>query len=126
MLKVHVNKLGDITILRLQGRIVTGETTPLRNAVLSLSDASALVLDLSRVSRIDAGGLGVILELRELTQSKGIEFKLMNVTKLVQQVLELTRLNSVFEISSEAEVLAVKSRGGLAAVVEAAPSVSRS
>jgi anti-sigma B factor antagonist len=118
MLKVHAQKLGEVTILCVQGGIVTGETTPLRNAVQSLLNVSAVVLDLARVSRIDAGGLGVLLELREQTQLKGIEFRLMNVTKLVQQVLELTRLNSVFEISSPAEIQSMVSGDRPAAVAE--------
>jgi anti-sigma B factor antagonist len=120
MLKVHAQKLGDVRLLRLQGRIVIADTTTLRDAVLSQSDASAVVLDLARVSGIDARGLGVLLELREQTQAKGIEFRLMNVTKLVGQVLEITRLNSVFEISSEEEVVSEASGGRLAAAVETA------
>jgi anti-sigma B factor antagonist len=118
MLKVHAQRLGNVAILRVQGRIVIGETTTLRNAVLSQSAASVLVLDLARVSRIDAGGLGVLLELREHTQSKGIEFRLMNVTRLVQQLLEITCLNSVFEIYSEREVLSAASRSRPDAAVE--------
>jgi anti-anti-sigma factor len=98
---VQTQKLGDVTILRLGGRIEIGETIPLRNAVLSQSNASAVVLDLARVSGIDARGLGVLLELREWTQSKGIEFRLINVTKLLQQVLKITRLDSVFDISAQ-------------------------
>lgn len=101
MLKVQTQKLGDVTILRLGGRIEIGETIPLRNAVLSQSNATAVVLDLARVSGIDARGLGVLLELREWTQSKGIEFRLINVTKLLQQVLKITRLDSVFDISAQ-------------------------
>ncbi|MGH9882112.1 MAG: STAS domain-containing protein [Pyrinomonadaceae bacterium] len=120
MLKIHARKLGDVTILCLKGRIVVGENKTLRNAVLSQSDVSLLVLDLSGVTRIDASGLGVLLELREQTHSKGIEFRLMNVTKLVEQVLEITCLNSVFEISSEGEVLSRVSRALAAAIVEAA------
>lgn len=61
-----------------------GETTTLCHPMLSHSDASVLILDLAQVSVIDARGLGMLLELREQTQSKGIELKLMNVTKLVQ------------------------------------------
>ncbi|MGI8732591.1 MAG: STAS domain-containing protein [Pyrinomonadaceae bacterium] len=99
MLKVHTQKLGDVTILCLRGRIAIGDTTPLRNAVLSQADASAVVLDLARVNGIDARGLGVLLELREWTQTKGIEFRLRNVTRLLQQVLKITRLDSVFDTS---------------------------
>jgi anti-anti-sigma factor len=59
-----------------------------------------VVLDLAQVALIDASGLGALLELREWTQSMGIEFRLMNIRKLVQQVFEITRLDTVFEISS--------------------------
>src|SRR6266849_8378453 len=100
MLKVHAKNLGTVAILCLQGRVVRGETAALLNGVHSQSEVSAVVLDLARVSTIDAGGLGVMLELREQTQSKGIAFKLINVTKLVSRLLEITRLNSVFEITS--------------------------
>jgi anti-anti-sigma factor len=105
MLKVHAKNLGNIAILCLQGRVVSGETAALRNALASQSEVSAVVLDLARVSTIDAGGLGVMLELREQSQSRGIAFKLMNVTKLVSRVLEITRLNSVFEVTSGMELL---------------------
>jgi len=114
MLKVHAKRLGAETILCLRGRIVTGETSTLRDAVLSQSEIAVVVIDLAQVSGIDAGGLGVLLELREQTQSKGIKFRLMNVTKLVRQVLEITRLDSVFEISCEGDVQsdAVRRRAG--------------
>src|SRR5713226_5429223 len=120
MLKVHAKNLGSIAILCLQGRVVSGETAALRNAVHSQSGIRAVVLDLARVSTIDGGGLGVMLELREQTQSKGIDFKLMNVTKLVSGVLEITRLNSVFEVTSGAEILAAVSRGRPASAIELA------
>ena len=104
MLRVHAQKLGQIVVLGLRGGMVAGDTTALRNKVESLSNVSMVVLDFARVNRIDAGGLGALLELREQTIAKGIEFKLMNVTRLVKQVLEITRLDSVFEISSELEL----------------------
>ena len=105
MLRVHTKKFGTLAILCLRGRIVTGETVALRKAMHAQTGLSAIVLDFARVSTIDAGGLGVMLELREQTESKGIEFKLINVTKPVSRMLEITRLNSVFEITSGAEVL---------------------
>ena len=104
MLRVHTQRLGDVATLRLNGRIVNGlETTTLRRCVSAQEGASVVVLDLARVNGVDAGGLGALLELREWTQSKGIEFRLVNVTQLVKQVLEITRLNTVFEISSEGD-----------------------
>jgi anti-anti-sigma factor len=82
---------------------VTGETETLRKAVQSLSEVSAVILDFARVTTIDAGGLGVMLQLRELAGSRGIRFELMNVTKQINRVLEITRLDSVFQITSEVE-----------------------
>jgi len=96
MLKVHTTKLGNVTVLCVQGKIVHGQTELLRRAVLAHADASVIVLDLARVTTIDAGGLGVMLELREHTQSRGNEFRLKNVTRLVHHVLEITHLNEVF------------------------------
>jgi anti-anti-sigma factor len=110
MLKVHARNLGTVTVLCLQGRIVNGETATLRKAVHSQSRVSAIVLDLTRVSTIDAGGLGLMLKLREQTESRGIGFKLMNVTKLVSRVLEMTRLDSVFEVTSGVELWPAISR----------------
>src|SRR5216117_2459777 len=114
MLKVHARNLGNVAFLCMQGQIVSGETETLRKAVhlqsVAQSDVSTVVLDLARVSTIDAGGLGVMLELREQVQAKGIDFKLMNVSKLVYRVLEITRLDSVFEVTSGVEFFPELSR----------------
>ncbi len=110
MLQVYAKNLNKITILSLQGQIVTGETEILRRTVQSLSGTNAVILDLARVSKIDAHGLGVMLELRERTQSNGIRFELMNVSKPVNTILEMTRLNSVFQITSREEFLSAGSR----------------
>jgi anti-sigma B factor antagonist len=110
MLKVRTQKLGGVAVLCLQGRMVNGETDELGDAVRSQTNASAIILDFAQVELIDAKGLGVLLELRQLMHSRGTEFRLMNVTGLVQEVLEITRLNSVFDISLDIEVTA-RSRG---------------
>ena len=52
MLKVHTQKLGEVSILRLQGRIAVGETIVLRSAVLSHLTARVLVLDLAQVNGV--------------------------------------------------------------------------
>ena len=103
MLKVYSRNLGDVAVLSLQGRLISGETQSLRDAVRSQSNASAIVLDLSRVTAIDARGLGVMLELQRQTAVDGVRFKLMNVNKFTSRVLEVTRLDSVFEIIPKAE-----------------------
>jgi anti-sigma B factor antagonist len=110
MLKVHAKHLGRTTILSLQGEIVTGETEILRNTVQSLSQTNAVILDLARVSKVDAHGLGMMLELRERLHKNGIRFELLNVSKPVEIILEMTRLDSVFQIRSAAEFFSSVSR----------------
>ena len=104
MLKITVQKLGDIHVLRCHGRIVAGDAgSILRNALLSQRHIRMLVIDLAQVERIDAAGLGVLLGLRESARSSAITFKLMNATKRVEEILELTHLQSVFEFCSVRE-----------------------
>src|SRR5260370_36291634 len=105
MLKITVQKLGDIHVLRCHGRIVAGDAgSILRNALLSQRHIRMLVIDLAQVERIDAAGLGVLLGLRESASSSAITFKLMNATKRVEEILELTHLQSVFEFCSLREL----------------------
>jgi anti-anti-sigma factor len=107
MLKVHARNLGNVAFLCMQGQLVNGETETLRNAVHlqseAQSDVRTVVLDLALVNTVDAGGLGVMLELREQVEAKGIGFKLMNVSNLVGKVLQVTRLDTVFEVTSGVE-----------------------
>jgi anti-anti-sigma factor len=114
MLSVQATRLGNVAVLFVQGKIVRGETDALRRTVLAQVDASAVVLDLAQVNTIDAGGLGVMLELREHTQSRGIEFRLKNVTRLVRRVLEITHLNEVFEGTTDLKVLSPRTAHGAA------------
>ena len=110
MLKIQPRNSGTAVIFYLQGQIVNGETDILRNAVAFQPNVSAVILDLAGVSIVDAGGLGAMLELREQAESKGIRFELMNLNKWVRYVLEVSRLDSVFEVRSEVECLSTVSR----------------
>ena len=106
MLNATSQKLGDSTVLRCQGRIVIGDAYAiLRNAVLRQTHTRTLILDLAQVDRIDAGGLGVLLGLREWACSHAIRFQLMNVTDQVEHVLELTKLDRVLEFCSVEDML---------------------
>ena len=119
MLKVQARSLGSVAILRLDGQIVKGETEILRHAVRALSETSTVKLDLASVTTVDAGGLGAMLELREWTQAMGIRFELLNVTKRIGMLLELTRLDSVFQIAKRPEFFPAiaPSRAGQGAAV---------
>lgn len=105
MLEVRIKKLGMLTILSLQGRIVIGETAILRDTVHTLKQVSVLLIDLGGVTVVDAAGLGLLIEVREELKAKGIDLKLTNTTDRVNQIFEITRLNTVFEITSAVSLL---------------------
>jgi len=98
MLQNTVQQIEDATVLCCRGRLIIGEAyATLREAAMSQGHVSLLVLDLAQVDCIDAGGLGVLLGVRKWAQDNGISFKLMNVTNRIEQILELTALDRVFE-----------------------------
>ena len=120
MLKVQTRNLGNVAVVCLQGRIVNGETASLREVVDSQMNSSSVVLDLARVSTIDASGLGMMLALRKQAEAKGVGLKLMNVSKFVKQVFEITRLDTVFEVIPRVEPLPARSQARAAQVEWAA------
>ena len=98
MLKVNTKKLGAGKVLCLEGQIINGDTETLRAAVQAVSGTSDIILELSNVTIVDAHGLGVLLQLREQTLARGSRFELMNVSDSLNRILEITRLNTVFDI----------------------------
>ncbi len=93
MLKVTVQKLGDVAILHCQERIVRGQETAILCAAVQ-QHGRDVILDLRKVDAIDVGGIGVLVSL----QAAGIYLKLMDPTAQVRRILRLTKLDSVFEI----------------------------
>jgi anti-sigma B factor antagonist len=105
MLHVETKNLGTVSLLNLKGQVVIGETEVLRNTVQNLPPAGSLILDLSHVTMMDAHGLGVMLQLREQAQARGMYFEFINVGESVRQVLQITRLDTVFRIKPRVESL---------------------
>ena len=69
--------------------------SPKRRAVIVRTKRGHTRFD--EVYSVDAHGLGVLLEMRARMHEKGIAFELMNVIKKMMRVLEIARLDSVFE-----------------------------
>jgi anti-anti-sigma factor len=111
MLQATVQQLGDASILCCRGRLVIGEAyATLRDTAVSQGHVNLLVLDLAHVDRIDAGGLGVLLAVREWARAHAITFKLMNVMNRVERMLQLTALDRVFEVCSVQDLLCLLHR----------------
>ena len=98
MLRIRVENIGDAAVLRCVGRIVAGDPIrALQDAVMCQVGRRLVVLDLAEVDAIDATGLGSFIFLKTLACVAGMEFKLMNVTQQVRELLNVTKLDSVFE-----------------------------
>ena len=110
MLTIDVEKTGDVAVVRCVGRIVRGEELrTLRNAVFSEKDIRVVVIDLSDVETMDAGGLTALLSLQQWARSRNVQLKLVNPSHFVNEMLTRTGLDHVFEISTFEHALFVLS-----------------
>lgn len=105
MLRFTVHEFGKTALFRCAGRLVSTDAERLREAIRAQSYARTVVLDLANISAIDAGGVGTLVSLHAWAQATARDFKLMNLTPVVEEVLEITHLRSVFEICSVPEML---------------------
>jgi anti-sigma B factor antagonist len=107
-LKVNVRTKDGISIIECSGRIVFGdESSLLRETVKkAISENNRIVLNLGNVSYIDSGGLGTLVALRTTAQNAGGTIKLAQLTKRVGDLLQVTKLLTVFDVyNSEAEAI---------------------
>jgi anti-anti-sigma factor len=100
MLTVTVQSSGDVVLLRCEGRIIRGDETAILCAAVG-QQGHDVTLDLSGVDTIDAAGVGVLVSL----QAAGIYLKLLNPNERVREILEITRLDSIFEICRSAQAI---------------------
>ena len=110
-LKVTTRQADGVTILDLNGRIILGEPTAmLRDTFQDLitRGQKKVLLNLAEVNYIDSSGLGALVSgFTTLTNQQG-QLKLLNLTKKVQDLLQITKLLTVFEVF-EAEAAALRS-----------------
>ena len=106
-----------VTIVDLRGRIVLGEgSVILRDTVRDLLSKGLrrIVLNLGEVNYIDSTGLGELVCAFTTAKKQGAELKLLNLTKKVRDLLQLTKLDTVFDVR-ENEPTAVRSFSKLSA-----------
>jgi anti-sigma B factor antagonist len=99
-LKISKRVAGDVIILECAGRLVFGEEAALlRETVKALLPQNRkILLNLKNVSYIDSGGLGVLVGLSTSAQAAGGEIKLAELTQRVNQLLQVTKLVTVFDV----------------------------
>ncbi|MCI0349671.1 MAG: STAS domain-containing protein [Acidobacteriales bacterium] len=99
-LKITTRDVDGITIVMCNGRVVFGEeSSELREKIKSLlANNKKIVLNLGGVSYIDSGGLGILVSLYTSARASGGNIKLANLTQRVGDLLQITKLLTVFEV----------------------------
>jgi anti-sigma B factor antagonist len=113
-LKIDTRQAEGVTILSPQGRIVFGEEAAAfrENLKRVLSSSRQIVVNLSGVSYIDSGGLGTLVGVYSSARASGADIKLTGLGQRLRDVLQITKLVTVFEVyDSEQEAIASFHRG---------------
>lgn len=103
-LKASSREIGDVTVIDLDGRITLGDgTTLLRNLIHEKLDSGhkKILLNLTAITYLDSTGLGELVSAYRFVKSQGGELKLLNLNKKVSDLLQITKLYTVFDIHND-------------------------
>ena len=116
-LSLNTRTVDGILIIDCHGRIVFGEESAmLRDTIRKLiSENQRIVLNLGVVNYIDSGGLGTLVSLYTTARTSGGSIKLANLTQRVGDLLQVTKLVTVFEVYPSEEEAIESFRKGAAA-----------
>ncbi len=103
-MKVSTRQVDGVTILDLSGRITLGEgSVQLRDAIRDLlaKGSKLILLNLADVNYIDSSGIGELVSAYTTVRNQGGELKLLNLTKKVHDLLQITKLYTVFDVKDD-------------------------
>ncbi len=103
-MKITTRQVDGVTILDLSGRITLGEgSVLLRDAVRDLlaKGSKQILLNLADVNYIDSSGIGELVSAYTTARNQGGELKLLNLTKKVHDLLQITKLYTVFDVKDD-------------------------
>jgi anti-sigma B factor antagonist len=92
---------GGITIIEIDGQLIVGNRQALKQMVLDELEKGTrkVLVDFSRTGYIDSSGLGVLVSLAKRIRELGGELRLANLSDDLQTLFELTKLDTLFQIS---------------------------
>ena len=99
-LRMMDRQVGDVDVLDIEGRIVLGdESNSFREKVKALLAAGKkkVILNLAQVTYIDSAGLGTLVSTFHSAKSQGATLKLVNLGAKFKEVLQVTKLMTVFD-----------------------------
>ena len=103
-LTIASRELDGVTVLDLSGRITLGEgSVQLRDAIRGLisKGQKSILLNLADVNYIDSSGLGELVSAFTTAKNQQADVKLLSLTKKVHDLLQLTKLYTVFDIKDD-------------------------
>ncbi|HTX75334.1 MAG TPA: STAS domain-containing protein [Terracidiphilus sp.] len=103
-LKMRTREVKDATILDLTGRLTMGEPcTALRDEVRDViaQGSRKILFNLADVTYIDSAGLGELTSAYMSVKNRGGELKLVNLTKRVHDLMQITKLYTVFDVHDD-------------------------
>ena len=103
-MKVSTRQQGDVAIVDLSGQIKLGEgSSVLRDTVkdLAAKGHKRILLNLGDVTYIDSSGVGELVAAFTSVRNQGGELKLLNLTKKVHDLLQITKLYTVFQVMDD-------------------------
>jgi len=109
-LKTTTRQVDGVNIVDCNGRITLGEgSVVLRDTVKDLlgKGQKKILLNLDDVNYIDSSGIGELVSAYTTVKNQGGELKLLNLTKKVHDLLQITKLYTVFDVKDD-EASAVK------------------
>jgi anti-sigma B factor antagonist len=109
--KLNTRQVGDVSVVDVAGRITLGEgSSVLRDALREMvgKGQKKILLNLGEVSYIDSSGIGELVSGFTTVTNNGGQLKLLNLTKRVKDLLQITKLYTVFDVH-EAETTAIRS-----------------
>ena len=110
-IQVSTRLVDGVAIVDISGQLRLGEATgKLRDVVQQLARDGyhKILLNLSGVVHIDSSGIGELMTTYTSLRNQGGELKLMNLTKNVRNLLQVTRLYTVFDVHED-QITALKS-----------------
>ncbi len=127
-LKMTDRVVDSVNVVDLEGRIVLGEeSNAMRERVKSLlaQNKRNIVLNMANVTYIDSAGLGTLVASFHSARSQGATLKLVNLGAKFKEVLQVTKLLTVFEVF-DSEAAAVRSFATTSGTIASAWSMSSS
>jgi anti-sigma B factor antagonist len=99
-LKITNRRVDGILAIECSGRIVFGEESSLLRETVreAIPNHKRIVLNLAEVSYIDSGGLGTLVALHTTAHNAGSTIKLASLTRRVGDLLQVTKLLTVFDV----------------------------